>query len=200
MSELPTSDGPVSPDDQRDTSSDTLSTELPSVQLRRYVDTMLSDLVTAANHAEISRYMSDQFPYPYTEQAGREWIDIAAKDDPPLHYGIFVGEELVGGLGGSAGTGEMTGTYEIGWWLTPQYWGKGITSAAARALVNEFFGKRDVMRVWAPVMHPNKASGNVARHAGLVLEGVSPSAYLKGGVRYDMHHFGLTRSQWEQQP
>ncbi|MCZ7533074.1 MAG: GNAT family N-acetyltransferase [Acidimicrobiia bacterium] len=183
----------------RESSSDTLDTELMGVQLRRFVDTMLSDLVAAANHVEIPRYMSDQFPHPYTEQAGREWLEIAGKDDPPLHYGIFFGEELVGGLGGSAGQGEMTGTYEIGWWLTPQHWGKGITSAAAKALVNEFFGKRDVMRVWAPVMHPNIASRKVAMYAGLFPEGVSPSAYLKAGVRYDMHHFGLTRSQWQQQ-
>lgn len=83
----------------RESSSDTLDTELMGVQLRRFVDTMLSDLVAAANHVEIPRYMSDQFPHPYTEQAGREWLEIAGKDDPPLHYGIFFGEELVGGLG-----------------------------------------------------------------------------------------------------
>lgn len=187
------------PEVERDTSFDTLPTGLPKLQLRRYTDIMLADLITAANHLVISRYMSDQFPYPYTEEAGREWLDIAAKDDPPSHYGILLGEELVGGIGGSAGEGERTGTFEIGWWLTPQHWGKGITSAAAKALVDEFFGRRGIMRVWAPVMHPNVASAKVAQHAGLIFEGVSPSAYLKGGVRYDMRHFGLTRAQWRQQ-
>lgn len=193
------SEAPRSTVAARDTSSDTLHTEMSGVQLRRYVHDMLNDLVAAANHAEISRYMGDQFPFPYTEEAGRQWLEIAAKDDPPLQYGIFLGDDLVGGLGGFPGTEERTGTYEIGWWLTPQHWGKGITSAAAKALVDEFFGNRDVMRVWAPVMHPNIASRKVAMYAGLVPEGVSPSAYLKGGVRYDMHHFGLTRSQWQQQ-
>ena len=110
---------------------------------------------------------------------------------------MFVGDRLVGGVGGVPSKGENTGAVEIGWWLAPDMWGRGITSAAARAIVDELFAHRGAMRVWAPVMQPNLASGRVAEKAGLNLEGVAPDAYLKGGVRYDQMNYGMTRSQWQ---
>ncbi|MBW2471858.1 MAG: GNAT family N-acetyltransferase [Deltaproteobacteria bacterium] len=45
-------------------------------------------------------------------------------------------------------------------------------------------------------MKPNVASARVAEKAGLRLEGVAPSVYLKRGVRYDQLNYGLTRAQW----
>lgn len=77
-------------------------------------------------------------------------------------------------------------------------WGRGIASAAASALVDEMFEHRGVMRVWAPVMKGNNASGRMAEKAGLSFEGVLPGAYLKGGVRYDQLLYGLTRAGWVQ--
>jgi len=53
------------------------------------------------------------------------------------------------------------------------------------------------MRLWAPVMHPNKGSARVAEKAGMTLEGVAPSHYVKQGVRYDQLNYGMTREQWE---
>jgi RimJ/RimL family protein N-acetyltransferase len=63
-------------------------------------------------------------------------------------------------------------------------------------LVDEFFGVRGYMRLWAPVMAPNEASKRVAERAGLRLEGIAPSAYLKAGVRHDAWNYGLTRTGW----
>ncbi|MEZ5176161.1 MAG: GNAT family protein [Acidimicrobiia bacterium] len=180
-----------------DRSADTLTTAIDGVVLRRYHADMVDALVAAADFEEISTYMGDGFPYPYTRDDAEAWIAVATADDPPIQYSIWVDGELAGGLGAFAGTDERTGTYEIGWWLTPARWGHGITSAAARRLVDELFEQRDVMRVWAPIMHPNAASARVAEHAGLLREGISFGAYLKRGVRYDQIHYGLTRPQWQ---
>ena len=45
-------------------------------------------------------------------------------------------------------------------------------------------------------MAPNVGSGRVAEKAGMYLEGVAPSAYLKNGVRMDQRNYGITREQW----
>jgi len=173
-----------------------ISTSRHGIVLRPYDIHMVDALVVAANDPRINRFMRDSFPHPYTVDDARTWVDLATASDPPTHFAIVTDGVLVGGCGGSPGVAEFTGTCEIGWWLNPAWWGRGITTAAVTALIDEFFGSRGFMRLWAPVMAPNRASQRVAEKAGMVFEGVSPSAYLKDGVRYDQYHFGLTRRQW----
>ncbi len=188
------------PESHRETDVDlreTLPTGVDGLVLRAYTWDMADALVAAADDPRIPAYMGDMFPSPYRLEAAHEWLAIAGAVSPPTQYAMFVGDRLVGGLGGFPSKGENTGTYEVGWWLVPDMWGSGITSAAATALVDELFANRGAMRVWAPVMRPNVASCRVAEKAGLTLEGVAPDAYLKGGVRYDQMNYGLTRSQWQ---
>ena len=173
-----------------------IATRVDGVELRPYDWHMVDALVVAANDPRINRYMGDEFPYPYTREDAEGWVEIATKGSPPTQYAIYVDDVLAGGAGGFPFKGENTGAMEIGWWLNPSYWGRGVTSAAASALVDEFLGRRGYMRLWAPVMKPNVASARVAEKAGLRLEGVAQSAYLKGGVRLDQLNYGITRAQW----
>jgi RimJ/RimL family protein N-acetyltransferase len=172
-----------------------IPTEMEGVRLRPYDRGMAEALVRAANDQRIPAYMSDRFPHPYTPEAAEDWIDFATGMEPPDNWAVFVDGVLAGGVGGSPMQGERTGTCEIGWWLNPAYWGRGIMTACARALIDEFFG-RGMMRLWAPIMAPNAASAAVAAKAGMHLEGVGASEYLKAGVRHDALSYALTRREW----
>ena len=172
-----------------------IAVAMAGVELRPYDASMVDPLVAAANDPRIPRFMGDGFASPYTHAAAEAWIEMASAE-PPMQFAVFIDGTLGGGMGGFAGTGETTGTAEIGWWLNPEYWGRGITTAAAIAMVEVFFDDRGLMRLWAPVMDGNAASARVAEKIGMRREGIAPSAYLKGGVRYDQVNFGLTRAQW----
>ncbi len=174
----------------------TIPTTLSGVELRPYTAGMAASLVRAANHPEITRFMTDQFPTPYTMTDAEAWIAFTGGTEPPLNYAVHLDGVLVGGVGGAAGRTEMTGSCEVGWWLGPEWWGRGITTAAASALVDELFAQRGFMRLFAPVMHPNAASARVAEKIGMRLEGIEVSHYLKRGVRYDRLSFGMTRRDW----
>ncbi len=173
-----------------------LATEREDVVLEPYRWSMIDDLITAADDERIPVYMGDQFATPYTREAAEEWLDIATSSDPPLQYAIYVNGDFAGGLGAFLLEAENAGVAEIGWWLGPEHWGRGIATAAARAFIDEMFNNRGLMRLWAPVMHPNKGSARVAEKAGMRLEGVAPSQYVKRGVRYDQLNYGITRDQW----
>ncbi|MEE8457255.1 MAG: GNAT family N-acetyltransferase [Acidimicrobiia bacterium] len=174
-----------------------LATEREDVVLRPYRWSMIDALIAVADDERIPVYMGDQFATPYTTEAAEEWLEIATSSDPPLQYAIYVSDEFAGGLGAVLLNAENTGVAEIGWWLGPEHWGRGIATAAAKALIDEMFDNRGLMRLWAPVMRPNKGSARVAEKAGMVLEGVAPSQYVKHGVRYDQLNYGITRDQWE---
>jgi len=174
-----------------------LTTENGDVVLRPYGWEMIDELIEAADDERISVYMGDEFPSPYTRDAAEEWLEIATSSDPPLQYGIYVDGAFEGGIGALLLKAENTGVAEIGWWLNPEHWGKGIVTAAVTALIDEMFEHRGLIRLWAPVMHPNRGSARVAEKAGMTLEGIAPSHYVKQGVRYDQLNYGITREQWE---
>ena len=164
--------------------------------LRSFDLSMAAALVESANDERVPRYMGDRFPHPYTDDDAYEWITFASEQEPQLNFAVIVDDRTVGGVGLAGLEGERTGGYEIGWWLTPEYWGRGITTAVARRLLDYAFSDLGGMYVFAPVMHPNTASSRVARKIGMTETGRHPSAYLKGGVRYDEVVFSITRSQW----
>lgn len=173
-----------------------LATSIDGVSLVEYSEIRTQQLINAANDPRIHRYMSDLFPYPYEFEHATDWIDSCMAESPPNNFLIDIDGVLCGGVDASPMSGDKAGVAEIGWWVNPGRWGRGIGSAAATALVDHLFGDRELMRLWAPVMLPNAASAAVALKAGMVLEGRASSAYVKHGVRYDELDFGITREQW----
>ena len=192
--------GRYSPPDSRGSTDEDrrhpIPTEREDVVLRPYEWSMIDELIEAANDERIPVYMGEEFQSPYTRQAAESWLEIATGSSPPLQYAIYVDGTFAGGVGAFLFKAENTGVAEIGWWINPEYWGRGMTTTAVRAFIDEMFEHRGLERLWAPVMEPNVASARVAEKAGMLLEGIAPSMYVKDGVRMDGVHFGLTRSQW----
>jgi len=180
--------------DERD--SQPIATERSDVVLRPYEWGMIDELIEAADDPRIPAYMGEEFGSPYTRAAAESWLEIATDSCPPLHYAIYVDGVFTGGVGAFLFKAENTGVAEIGWWINPQYWGRGITTTAVKAFVDEMFQNRGLERLWAPVMEPNVASARVAEKAGMLLEGIAPSHYVKRGDRMDGLNFGITRGQW----
>jgi RimJ/RimL family protein N-acetyltransferase len=171
-------------------------TSRPDVVLRSYDWTMIAALIDAADDPRIPVYMCETFPSPYTREAAESWLEIATEPSPPLHFAVYVSGRFAGGVGATLLDADSVGVAEIGWWINPEYWGRGIATAAVRALIDEMFESRGLERLWAPVMEPNVASARVAEKAGMILEGIAPSHYVKDGVRRDALNFGLTRQRW----
>ena len=59
---------------------------------------------------------------------------------------------------------------EVGWWLGRAFWGRGVASRAARAVVARAFEDPQIARVVAPIHAGNERSMAVARRAGMHLE------------------------------
>jgi RimJ/RimL family protein N-acetyltransferase len=76
-------------------------------------------------------------------------------------------------------------TAEIGYWLARPLWGRGIGTAAVRALTRHALGDLQLMRVHAGVFVWNPASVRVLEKAGYVLEGRMRNWALKDGEHVD---------------
>jgi RimJ/RimL family protein N-acetyltransferase len=88
--------------------------------------------------------------------------------------------EVVGSIGFWGQTWEGEPVYETGWGVLPEYQGRGIAAAAARAVVAEarVLGNRRWLHAFPKVDHD--ASNAVCRKAGFTLMGECAFEYPKG--------------------
>jgi len=113
-----------------------------------------------------------------------------------LYYAICLREQperVIGGVGASA-HGERS--YQLGYVLGREHWGRGIVPEAATRLLDQLFRETDALRVFAPVYADNHKSRRVAAKLGMQLDGVLRSAVERHGQRKDEAVYSLLRDEW----
>lgn len=89
-------------------------------------------------------------------------------------------DEGVVGLAGLQAIGA-TGEFEIGWWLLPRLWGRGLGTELGRACVAHAFAGRGWSRVHAIAAPANLASQRVMAKLGMRFE----ARATRGALGYD---------------
>lgn len=127
--------------------------------------------------------------------------------------------DLPDGLGPFAavekGTGQMAGRFslkpansyglaggtELGYRLYPAFWGRGLATEGARALIGSAFGRLPLDRVVATTMADNTGSWRVLEKCGMrrVRTFHYPDAALMPGAEHGDFVYELTRSDWARQ-
>ncbi|HET9825566.1 MAG TPA: GNAT family protein [Chitinophagaceae bacterium] len=70
---------------------------------------------------------------------------------------------------------------EIGFWIFPQYWNKGITTEVVHVLIEYCHQKKDIHRLEALVEKGNIASSRVLEKLGFAYEGMMKECEIKNG-------------------
>jgi len=83
-------------------------------------------------------------------------------------------------------------TAELAYDLHPNYWGKGIASLCAKALVHWAFTEGKFVRIQATVLDTNLASANVLKKIGFVFEGKLKNYRIVRGQPRDYAMFSVT--------
>jgi RimJ/RimL family protein N-acetyltransferase len=86
-------------------------------------------------------------------------------------------------------------TAEIGYWLGEQHWGRGIATAAVRALCAALLEHTDLERIEAGSFAGNGASIRVLEKAGFEREGVRRRHMFKDGAFIDEVRFAMLRAR-----
>jgi len=152
-------------------------------------------LAAIADDRRIWRNMTDVFPHPYTINDAKDWITRCSQEgDPPFNFAIVVDSGVVGGIGAHLLTAEQKHVANVGYWLTPDVWGRGIATDALRRFARYMFDTFDVSRLYATVFGWNPASARVLEKCGYRLEGRRRDAIVKEGQMTDLLEYGLLRS------
>ena len=165
--------------------------------LRRWRSRDLGSLVRHANNINVSRYLRDRFPYPYTRRDGRGFLAIAASaGSDSTKLAIDVDGEAVGGIGVILGTDIERFSAELGYWLGESFWGRGIATEAVRMFTEHVFDQLNLLRIFAVAAAANVASARVLEKAGYQKEGILRSAAVKFGQQHDQLMYARINSKW----
>ena len=122
-------------------------------------------IAQAIAHEEVAFKLA-RLPWPYTVDDARAWLmRVPAPGDVSLSILAHEGgtkPRLIGGIGihpdGDA--------HELGYWLTPNAWGKGYATEAARAVVGMARYALGLQRLTSGYFVDNPASGRVLTKLG----------------------------------
>lgn len=163
--------------------------------IRSYRGEDVEAIAPLANNSNVSRYMSERFPYPYTLSDARDWVsrcqNRAHEEDA---FAVEVRGAFAGGIGFARLPAEHRFTTEVGYWLGEPHWGKGILSTATRAFVQWMWYNTDLERIQAHTLAVNVRSQRVLQKAGLERESIQRRAAFKNGEFHDCPSYVVLRS------
>ncbi|MEQ8355322.1 MAG: GNAT family N-acetyltransferase [Kiloniellaceae bacterium] len=180
--------------------------ETDRLVLRPFVEDDVEAVQRNVSLWEIAR-MTTRIAHPYPEGAAADWIaghgearakaqehTFAITEDAGENEGSCAIEPIIGAI--SLRKLEP-GNYELGYWLAPECWGRGLATDAARAMVVFGFEKLYAEALQSGHFIDNLASGRVLQKAGFAANGVARqwSAARQGFV--DAHRLLLTRETWQ---
>jgi RimJ/RimL family protein N-acetyltransferase len=173
-----------------------LSIDCGVCRLRPFRMADAESLTRHANNPKIAMKVRDRFPIPYTLRDAKEFLRAVCKrleEGPEFVLAIDVTGEAVGGIGIVQGTDIERVSAELGYWLSEQYWGRGIVTAAIRQFAPYVMDKYALTRLHADTFHDNPASSRVLEKAGFVKESVKRRAAIKLGDIKDLNVYVMLR-------
>lgn len=168
-----------------------LTTNMSGVSLVAWAPEHREELALQANDRAVWRNLLPHFPHPYTLADADRWIDFTGHCAPDCHLCILVEGQVAGSVGVSLGAGTSARTGEFGYWLGQSFWGRGIATAAAAAMVGHIRATIPVVRLAAPVFAWNPASMRVLEKVGFEREGVLRQSVFKDGEQIDAVLYSL---------
>jgi len=164
--------------------------------LRLFRPEYTAALQQAADYPEVARGMSDRFASPYTLADAEGFVNNVAIPSQGRILAIFAQERLIGGIGLHGHQDVWRYNMEIGYWLTPAFWGRGLMKKILPLFLERAWGLYpDLHRVEGKVFSFNMGSAKVLEATGFRLEGKALEAVYKSGQFWDEYHYALLRTE-----
>ena len=150
----------------------------------------LDALVRHADDEQVSRGVSDRFPFPYAREDGERFLAGKVIDLRDPVFAIEIDGEACGGIAVRPHAGERAHSAELGYWLGRQHWGRGHMTRVVAAYLGWVVPTLQLVRVEANVLDTNPASARVLEKNGFVEEGCRRAAIRKPDGLHDVRLFG----------
>lgn len=159
-------------------------------------DLEIADAPSFARYADnprVAANLRDTFPHPYGLADAEVFLGRMVREEPRTVFAIATDTEAIGAIGLTLGEDVHRFTAELGYWLAEPFWGRGIMTAAVRAVVEHGFSELGLHRIHAEPFAGNAASARVLEKAGFVCEGLLRANVFKHGRVLDQLLYAVVR-------
>lgn len=155
------------------------------------------DLASAINNKKIHDNLRDGLPYPYTVKDAEEYINImlVSNKDQTFAFAITIDDRAIGSIGVFRKENIHSRTAEMGYYISENYWGKGIGTSAVKQMCDYIFQNTDIIRIFAEPFAHNIASCRILEKAGFVCEGILRKNAIKDGKILDMKMYSIIKKE-----
>ena len=161
--------------------------------LREWQDSDVAPLQKHADNVNISRYLFDRFPHPYTIDDALQFVSSHKNRYPLTNFVIAIDGILAGVIEFKPGDDIHRKTAILGYWLGEEFWGKDIMTSVIGLITGYAFENFDIIRIQASVNSNNPASMRVLEKSGFVKEGILKNAIIKNSEVLDEHLYALLK-------
>lgn len=161
------------------------------LSLRKWRQEDRKDLIQLCNQVDRT-YLSNQLPNPCTDAVAQRWITATEiwEKRKGKQRAIVADGAIIGNITVEKENDVLQKNAEIGYYLLPEYEGKGIMTWAVAEMCQLAFQEMDILRITALVCKPNQASRRVLEKNGFQQEGLLKSAVVKNEQIYDLCIYG----------
>ncbi len=154
-------------------------------------------ITLAANNPNIAKNLRNTFPNPYSINDAQWYVNdcISNEGKNQMTRAIVVDGKAVGSIGIFIKSDVYEKSGELGYWLSEDYWRKGITSRAVQLICKEAFSTYDIIRIFAEPFAFNAGSKGVLEKAGFTYEGTMRNGVYKNGEIHSYCMYSILREE-----
>lgn len=166
-------------------------------EIRKWKLADAKDLAVALSNKKVQDNLRDGLPYPYTEQDGLDYIStmLAADESNTFAFAVSADGKVIGSIGAFRQDNIHRQTAELGYYISEEYWGKGIVTEAVKQLCDYVFTHTDIIRIYAEPFAFNIGSCRVLEKNGFQCEGILRSNAVKNGKVLDMKMYSKLKTE-----
>lgn len=169
---------------------------LPDFIVRDWRQDDAPSLARHANDRRIWVNLRDAFPHPYTLADAEAFLAFVAAMQPRSFFAIVRADEAIGGIGYTLRHDVERISAEIGYWIGTAFWGRGIMTAALRAVTAYAFCEHpELRRIYAVPFAGSTASVRVLEKVGYRCEGRMRQSAIKDGQIMDQLLYAILRDE-----
>lgn len=171
--------------------------ETGRLRLREIVEEDIRSIFLGLSDPQVIRYYGVSYATLEATQAQMDWYRELLLERTGIWWGICRPDnpaELLGACGYNDWERRHRRA-ELGYWLMPEHWRRGVMRESLEAVIAYGFDAMELHRIEAVVDTENPASSGLLRGLGFAHEGVRRECEYQEGRYLSLDCFGLLSSQ-----
>ncbi|MEX0609947.1 MAG: GNAT family protein [Balneolaceae bacterium] len=170
--------------------------ETQRFRLKEIQQSDIANIYKGLSDPEVTKHYAVKFPTIEATQEQMDWYANLRKKETGIWWGIYFkeGEEFCG-AGGFNNLDKTHQKAEIGFWLLPQFWGRGIMEEVMPVLFKEGFESLHLNRIEGFVESDNHKCKRALTKLDFHYEGTMRECEIKNGEFIDLDIYAVLRKR-----